>query len=881
MSLRERDHAQAHTGGARAATSARAGATPGKQTLVQASRDDSASNGGLPPATRAHMEAAFSADFSDVRVHEGGHAGAVGARAYAQGSELHFAPGQYRPGTPEGDRLIGHELTHVLQQRDGRVPGAQRKPIQRQGDAKGSSPTPVYQYTTGTTHLNDCGPASLLVLLHMIAPDHEANLTPWILAHRPKAPALAGYLTAYKGESTEGLVSLQEKLDVVRDCATIGIPAAPLGAVIYGQDKKKKENANKVKDDTLSITQVKAGVSQLLTLVGASVPDDKVNALLSYGSDSDDLKTDGKKIGATNIDEPANHAKVIKYLKDQCTGDQVIVALGVPQEATLNPTTKRTEYQATGWGWGGTADPKKPYTPPGRDVGPDTGGHFVIVHSYNAGSDEFTIIDPSFLTPQVAKPEQLIGFLRATGGSIINLLVVPVGQVKALVPALPATPGAAPATTPAATGATPAAHTATIAQASGATAGHPGVVDDPALEAEADRMGDRAASGSPAHASIGAAPAGAVQRQTGTPTPLAIPAGPIPVTMLQGLPTAPQQAVTVAEWCKVNLLHKDEMQAFWAANPNTRGATLGQMAVQLGRLEFMLGWIQQGGLSTQTTAGWEDQGTAADNHSKVDGDTSSNKGTFPGRYQAPFNGGKGMAGYDWCGMFLGYLYNDLLKLDDGGMGGDGLEGWRGADTLLASGNPKIWPSRVTDQNSDKFGTFTGWDGGVPRAGDLAIISHAAFTPGLGAGAADTRTPDHVGMVEEVATSATTGYVRTIDGNSSLLASSHVAGSDGSHAANAVSGRAYNLGSPDKLVDGSYAAYFNNQSRMIAIVRMTDRASNFSAPAAGAAAPSGADLLARLASANAQIQAVLNAQPGTSAPYDATGSVRGWIKKFDK
>jgi diacylglycerol kinase len=32
-----------------------------------------------------------------------------------------FAPGQYVPATPQGQKLLAHELTHVLQQRDGRV----------------------------------------------------------------------------------------------------------------------------------------------------------------------------------------------------------------------------------------------------------------------------------------------------------------------------------------------------------------------------------------------------------------------------------------------------------------------------------------------------------------------------------------------------------------------------------------------------------------------------------------------------------------------------------------------------------------------------------------------------------------------------------------
>jgi len=54
-------------------------------------------------------------------VHVGPQAAAIGALAFTQGSDIHFAPGQYNPMTPQGQQIIGHELAHVLQQRAGRV----------------------------------------------------------------------------------------------------------------------------------------------------------------------------------------------------------------------------------------------------------------------------------------------------------------------------------------------------------------------------------------------------------------------------------------------------------------------------------------------------------------------------------------------------------------------------------------------------------------------------------------------------------------------------------------------------------------------------------------------------------------------------------------
>jgi hypothetical protein len=79
--------------------------------------------GGAPlhEPVQSKMESSFGSDFSQVRVHEDDRASQVGAQAYTQGNNIHFAPGQYSPGSETGQQLIGHELTHVVQQRAGRV----------------------------------------------------------------------------------------------------------------------------------------------------------------------------------------------------------------------------------------------------------------------------------------------------------------------------------------------------------------------------------------------------------------------------------------------------------------------------------------------------------------------------------------------------------------------------------------------------------------------------------------------------------------------------------------------------------------------------------------------------------------------------------------
>jgi hypothetical protein len=76
----------------------------------------------LEDEARGYLERRFEQDFSRVRIHTDAGAveaaQAVGALAFTVGDHLVFGAGQYSPGTPEGLRLISHELTHVVQQQE-------------------------------------------------------------------------------------------------------------------------------------------------------------------------------------------------------------------------------------------------------------------------------------------------------------------------------------------------------------------------------------------------------------------------------------------------------------------------------------------------------------------------------------------------------------------------------------------------------------------------------------------------------------------------------------------------------------------------------------------------------------------------------------------
>jgi Domain of unknown function (DUF4157) len=79
----------------------------------------------LDPAVRAGFEASHQRDFADVRIHDDAAAAdsarSVKAAAYTVGRHIAFAHAQFAPGTTKGEKLLGHELTHVIQQERGAV----------------------------------------------------------------------------------------------------------------------------------------------------------------------------------------------------------------------------------------------------------------------------------------------------------------------------------------------------------------------------------------------------------------------------------------------------------------------------------------------------------------------------------------------------------------------------------------------------------------------------------------------------------------------------------------------------------------------------------------------------------------------------------------
>lgn len=108
------------------------------------SRINAIRGGGMPlsESERAFFEPRFSHDFGQVRLHTDALAAeaarALNARAFTVGRDVVFGSGHYSPGTSKGQKLMAHELTHVIQQGRGTagIPDRANKTVQRENDGE-------------------------------------------------------------------------------------------------------------------------------------------------------------------------------------------------------------------------------------------------------------------------------------------------------------------------------------------------------------------------------------------------------------------------------------------------------------------------------------------------------------------------------------------------------------------------------------------------------------------------------------------------------------------------------------------------------------------------------------------------------------------------
>lgn len=75
----------------------------------------------LEDGLKSRIEQHLGYDLSGVELRESRDAANMGAEAFAKGNVVHFAPGRFDQHSTQGQHLIAHELSHVVQQAKGGV----------------------------------------------------------------------------------------------------------------------------------------------------------------------------------------------------------------------------------------------------------------------------------------------------------------------------------------------------------------------------------------------------------------------------------------------------------------------------------------------------------------------------------------------------------------------------------------------------------------------------------------------------------------------------------------------------------------------------------------------------------------------------------------
>jgi hypothetical protein len=121
----------------------------------------------LDPETLTFMESRFGQDFNHVQIHTNTKAEvsahSVNAKAYTVANHIVFGQGQYSPTTQEGQRLLAHELTHVLQN--------EKQLVQKKPENKRPNVSSII--STVTTAQND----SLQRVVRVSARDAQLQIT--------------------------------------------------------------------------------------------------------------------------------------------------------------------------------------------------------------------------------------------------------------------------------------------------------------------------------------------------------------------------------------------------------------------------------------------------------------------------------------------------------------------------------------------------------------------------------------------------------------------------------------------------------------------------------------------------------------------------------
>ncbi|WP_443060752.1 eCIS core domain-containing protein [Streptomyces sp. NBC_00448] len=214
----------------------------GQESAVQRSAvHDVLRSGGRPldGATRADMESRLGADFSDVRIHDDATARAsaaeIDARAYTSGNHVVIGDGG------DDTHTLAHELTHVVQQRQGAVAGTDNG-----SGLKVSDPSDRFEQeaeANATRVMSGPAPAQPIAAGPEEAAAHGATAEPavqrkttQVTVQRRGGAAVSGVMDAFSPAADAASAGMSPS-----GASSNALTGMSLGAAVVGTGMKSKE----------------------------------------------------------------------------------------------------------------------------------------------------------------------------------------------------------------------------------------------------------------------------------------------------------------------------------------------------------------------------------------------------------------------------------------------------------------------------------------------------------------------------------------------------------------------------------------------------------------------------------------------------------------
>jgi len=205
----------------------------------------------LPTEVRNYYEPRFGYDFSNVRVHTDATASksaqSINSLAYTTGSNIVFNNGQYSPSTDSGKRLLGHELTHVVQQGQGLSP----KRVQRLGDLTKVPPMScdVANTSPPAAALTSLFPTSATDLSATQRTDIQAFVTSSRASGTNGPFRVDGYASTLGTDEVNWNLSCQRALSVANEIRNQGVPDTLITFFAQGETSEFGAQGNNQRAD--------------------------------------------------------------------------------------------------------------------------------------------------------------------------------------------------------------------------------------------------------------------------------------------------------------------------------------------------------------------------------------------------------------------------------------------------------------------------------------------------------------------------------------------------------------------------------------------------------------------------------------------------------